>query len=358
MKDENQEKQVKNGSRKRHVKVVMMTMLLGVLLGGVMLWYNSKAHVETDDAFIESHVHLISPRIAGHVQQVLVEDNQRVRRGDLLVQLDPADYQVRVERAEALLMQAEDETSGHQAGVAQARAAVAQAQAHVDQAQLDLKRGEALYDRQVIPREQLDRLRTALRVVQAGLKESREALRRAETMVGRSDQGVEARVALRQAELKSARLDLSYTRIVAPVDGYVTRKNAEVGNNVRQGQPLLAVVELDRPWIVANYKEGQLTHMRPGQKVEFTVDGYPGKTFSGRVDSIMAGTGAAFSLLPPENATGNYVKVVQRVPVKILIDEDSDPAHLLRIGMSVVPSIDTGLSLGKVLAGLNPFSGG
>lgn len=358
MKDESQEKQVNNGTRKRHVKlVVVAVVVLGVLTGGVMLWYGSKAHVKTDDAFIASHVHLISPRIAGHVQQVLVEDNQPVRRGDLLVQLDPVDYQVGVERAEALLMQAEDETSGHQAGVAQARAAVAQAQAHVDQAQLDLNRGEALYDRQVIPREQLDRLRTAQRVVQAGLKESREGLRRAETMVGRPAQGMDARVALRQAELKSARLDLSYTRIVAPVDGYVTRKNAEIGNNVREGQPLLAVVELDQPWIVANYKEGQLSHMRPGQQVEFTVDGYPGNTFSGRVDSIMAGTGAAFSLLPPENATGNYVKVVQRVPVKIVIDQTSDPLHLLRVGMSVEPTIHTGLSLGEALTRLNPFAG-
>lgn len=348
MKDD-QPKKANNGPRTRRVKLVVAAVVLGTLISGVMIWYGRKAHVETDDAFVQSHVHLISPRIAGHVQQVLVEDNQRVRRGELLVQLDPADYQVRVERAAALLAQAENETSGLQAGVAQARAAVAQAQAHVDQAQLDLKRGEALHQRQVIPKEQLDRLHTAARVAAGALKESREALRRAEALIGQTAQGEEARIAQRQAELKAARLDLSYTRIVAPVDGYITRKHVEIGNNVRDGQPLLAVVALDQPWIVANYKEGQLADMRPGQKVEFTVDAYPGKTFRGRVDSIMAGTGAAFSLLPPENATGNYVKVVQRVPVKIAIDADSDREHLLRIGMSVVPTVHTGLSLWQAL---------
>ena len=129
----------------------------------------------------------------------------------------------------------------------------------------------------------------------------------------------------------------------------------EVGNYVQPGQALLALVTLDDAWITANYKESQLTHIRPGQKVEFTVDAYPGRTFTGKVDSIMAGTGAAFSLLPPENATGNYVKVVQRIPVKIVIDSNSDPEHLLRVGMSVVPTVLTGRTTDAVLKGLNPF---
>jgi len=346
---ESQGKKVENGSGKRRVKWILAGVLCGALLCGVMLWYGSKAHVKTDSAFIESHVHQISPRIPGYVQQVLVGDNQRVRRGDLLVKLDPVDYEVRVERAAALLARAGDETGGLHAGVAQARASVAQAQARVEQSQLDLKRGKALFDRQVIPKEQLDRLRTADRVAQAALTESREALRRARALAGQVAGGEDALIVQRRAELRAAQLALSYTRIVAPVDGYVTRKHVEVGNNVREGQPLLAVVALEQPWIVANYKEGQLAHMRPGQPVEFTVDAYPGKTFGGRVDSIMAGTGAAFSLLPPENATGNYVKVVQRVPVKIAIDEQTDPERLLRIGMSVEPTVHTGLSLWQVL---------
>jgi membrane fusion protein (multidrug efflux system) len=167
--------------------------------------------------------------------------------------------------------------------------------------------------------------------------------------------GNKARVLQRKAQLEEARLQLSYTRITAPRDGYITRKGIEPGANVQAGQPLLALVPLQDAWVTANYKESQLTHIRPGQRVEFTVDAYPGRRFTGRVDSIMAGTGAAFSLLPPENASGNYVKVVQRVPVKIVIDRNSDPEHLLRVGMSIVPTVLTGRSTADVLKDLNPF---
>jgi len=339
--------------KKRHVGTLLVLLLV---LGGLCMWYRSKALVETDDAFVESHVHVISPRVAGHVLRVLVKDNQRVGKGDLLVELDPAEYQAQVDRAAAVLALAENETSGDHAAVDQARAGVGQVRAVLEQAELDLQRGEALLAREVMPKEQVDRLRTAVRVASARLQESREALKRARAVIGQSARGGEARIAQRRAELAAARLDLNYTRIIAPADGYVTRKNVELGNNVRAGQPLLALVELEQPWIVANFKEGQLAHVQSGQKVEFTVDAFPGRSFSGRVDSIMAGTGAAFSLLPPENATGNYVKVVQRIPVKIAIDRESDPQHLLRVGMSVVPTIHTGLRLGEALAGLNPFA--
>jgi membrane fusion protein (multidrug efflux system) len=340
--------------KKRHFGTLLV--LLVVVWGGLWLWYRSKALVETDDAFVESRIHVISPRVDGHVFQVLVVDNQQVSKGDLLVELDPALYQAQVDRAGALLALAENEASGDHAAVDQARAGENQARAVLEQAELDLRRGEALFAREVLPGEQLDRLRTAVRVARARLQESRQALKRAQAVIGESEKGEEARIAHRRAELESARLALNYTRILAPAEGYVTRKSVEPGNNVRAGQPLLALVELDRPWIVANYKEGQLANVRPGQLVEFTVDAYPGQCFSGRVDSIMAGTGAAFSLLPPENATGNYVKVVQRIPVKIIIDETSDPHHLLRVGMSVVPTVHTGIGLWETVAKVFPFS--
>lgn len=353
---ETQEKRYRRRWRKkRHIGTLLVLLL--VAWGGLWLWYRSKALVETDDAFVESHVHVISPRVAGHVLRVLVKDNQRVAKGELLVELDPAEYQAQVNRAAAVLALAENQTSGDHAAVDQARAGVGQARAVLEQAELDLQRGEALLAREVMPKEQVDRLRTAVRVARARLQESLEALKRARAVIGQSVRGGEARIAQRRAELAAAQLALSYTRVVAPADGYVTRKNVESGNNVRAGQPLLALVELEQPWIVANFKEGQLAHVRPGQKVEFAVDAFPGRSFSGRVDSIMAGTGAAFSLLPPENATGNYVKVVQRIPVKIAIDLESDPQHLLRVGMSVVPTIHTGLGLGEALAGIIPFSG-
>jgi membrane fusion protein (multidrug efflux system) len=165
----------------------------------------------------------------------------------------------------------------------------------------------------------------------------------------------EAKVAQRQAQLAEAQLHLAYTKVLAPADGYVTRKNVEPGNYLQPGQPVMAIVSLDDAWITANYKESQLTHVRPGQQVRIKVDAYPDKTFSGTVESIMAGTGAAFSLLPPENATGNYVKVVQRIPVRIALDHDSDPDQLLRVGMSVVPTIDTGQNQLAILKGLLPF---
>jgi len=347
----------KKGNGRRRIGLILLTLILTGILTGAWLWYKSKVELTTDDAFIESHIHLISARIPGQVTAVPVADNQKVAAGDLLVALDPADLKARVAKAEAVLERARNATDEEQAAAAAAQAALDQAQVHLDQATTDLQRGKALFDHDVIPRERLDQLQTAHKVARANLEQARQKLRAARAKLGNVDaDGRQARIAERAAELELARLNLSYTRIIAPVAGYVTRKSVQIGNNVQPGQPLLALVELEQPWIVANYKESQLTHLEPGQRVEFNVDAFPGRTFTGQVDSIMAGTGAAFSLLPPENATGNYVKVVQRVPVKIAIDPASDPQHLLRVGMSVVPTIFTGRSLGDILVHLNPFN--
>ena len=322
--------------------VLLLIIVVGAILG-LQRWVHSKTHIETDNAFVESHVHSVSSRIPSPVLRVAVVDNQFVQKGDLLVELDPADYEARAKSAAASLEMARNETSGDYAEVEEARASIGLATAGLEQANLDLRRGEALYAKEVIPREQLDRLRTALRIAQMRLREAQEAENRAKAMIGVSGTGSrDARVAQKQGELDTARLNLSYARIVAPNDGYVTRRGVEAGNYVQPGQALMAVVSLKDAWITANYKESQLTDVRPGQKVEFTVDSYPGRRFTGQVESVMAGTGAAFSMLPPENATGNYVKVIQRVPVKIAIDKGSDPEHLLRVGMSVVPVILTG----------------
>jgi len=286
-----------------------------------------------------------------------MRDNQQVQAGDLLIRIDDLPYQARYSRAEAQLALARDNSTSDSAAVSAARAALQQAQVRTEQAEIDLERGQALLEREVIPRERFEQLQTAARIAAAAVEEAKQRLRKARAELGAHAEGEQpAQVAQRQAELELARLELSYTHIVAPVDGYVTRKRVEVGNNIQAGQPLLSLVQLDAPWVLANYKERQLTHVEPGQRVELTVDAYPGRRFSGRVDSIMAGTGAAFSLLPPENASGNYVKIVQRIPVKIVIDPDSDPQHLLRVGMSVVPTIYTGRSLGDILAHLNPFN--
>jgi len=344
------------GNGRRRIGLVLLIMILIGGGTGAWLWYKSKVELTTEDAFIESHIHLISARVAGQVSEIMVTDNQKVAAGELLLTLDPTDFQARLAKAEAGLALARNRIKEEQGAAEAAQAEMTRAQVHLEQAAIDLRRGEALLAREVIPKERLDQLQTGHRLALASLEKSRQQLRAArakfgDVMIG----GQQARIAERVADLELMRLNLSYTRVQAPVAGFVTRKSVQIGNNVQPGQPLLALVELEQPWVVANYKENQLTHLEPGQRVEFSVDAYPGQIFRGSVDSIMAGTGAAFSLLPPENASGNYVKVVQRVPVKINIDADSDPQHLLRIGMSVVPTIFTGRSLGDIIGHLNPF---
>ncbi|MBJ6724104.1 HlyD family secretion protein [Geomesophilobacter sediminis] len=347
-----EEPKKKGLSKKQRGGLALIVLIVLGSIFGLRQWARSQTHIETDDAFIEAHIHSVSSRIAAPVKRVLVVDNQFVRQGDLLVELDGADFQARQKTAAASLDMARNETSGDYAQVESARAMIGVANAQLEQARIDLRRAEALFAKEVIPREQLDRARTAHRVAESQLKEARESERRALAMVGAAPNGSrDARIAQKQGELENASLNLSYTRIYAPSDGYITRKTVEPGNYVQPGQGLMAVVTLKDAWVTANYKESQLTHVRPGQAVEFTVDTYPGHVFRGKVESIMAGTGAAFSLLPPENATGNYVKVIQRIPVRIAIDQGSDPQHLLRVGMSVVPTILTGKSYHDVIFG-------
>jgi membrane fusion protein (multidrug efflux system) len=347
----------KGGNNKRFKALaILLIVALVVSWFGMRWWIRGQTHIETDNAFIEARTVPISFKVAGTVKRVLVNDNQFVKQGNLLLELDDTDYRVEVAKAEAGVGVAENETGGEYRKAEGARATVQLARAKLDQAVLDLQRGESLFRREVIPKEQLDRLKTAKRVADSQLKEAEEALKRFQAEAGLATKGgIKPKVLQRKAQLEEARLQLSYTRITAPRDGYITKKSVEPGTNVQAGQPLMALVPLQDAWITANYKESQLTYIKRGQPVEFTVDAYPGRIFTGKVDSIMAGTGAAFSLLPPENATGNYVKVVQRVPVKIVIDNNSDPEHLLRTGMSVVPTVVVGRTAGDVLKGLNPF---
>lgn len=340
------------GKKRRAGMVILILIISGTIIG-FSWWVKSKTHITTDNAFIEARIHSVSAKIPGTVTTVLVTDNQLVKRGDLLVELDPNDFRVQVENARAELDMARNETSGDYARVGSAKASTDLAKARLDQANLDLQRGKALFAREVIPKEQLDRLETSRRIAESQLQETQENLRKEQASLGLSGTGgKEARVAQKQAKLDEAELNHSYTKIYAPADGYVTRKAVEPGNNLQPGQPLMAVVALDDAWVTANYKESQLTHVQPSQKVEFKVDAYPGQKLNGSVESIMAGTGAAFSLLPPENASGNYVKIVQRIPVRIAIDRSSDPDHRLRVGMSVVPSILTERKLTDILKDL------
>ncbi len=267
------------------VGLIVLAYLIGV----------GMSHVTTDDAYVTGRIHSIASKVPGTVWKLNVNDNQNVGRGDLLVEIDPVDYALRVNEAKAAL-----EVS---------RAALAQAAR-------DKARAEALYQDKVLPKDKYEHALTDYQLAKAKNEEDAQ-------------------------KLKIAQQNLKYTKIYSPARGYVTQRSVEAGNQIQAGQPLMAVVPLDDIWVVANYKETQLKDVRPGQRVMIRVDTYPGKVFRGRVDSIMAGTGAVFSLFPPENALGNYVKVVQRIPVKIVFDKTTDEGHVLRVGMSCVPTILT-----------------
>jgi membrane fusion protein (multidrug efflux system) len=225
-------------------------------------------------------------------------------------------------------------------------------EANLAQAEMDIRRAETLYKKDALSRERYEKTTTGYKVALAQVKASAEQVKQAETaletqkaVVRQAEASRASQVSVikqKEAVLETAQLNYGYTKISAPIDGYVTKKAVELGNQIKEGQPLMAVVPLDDIYITANYKETQLEKVRPGHKVEIKVDTYPGKTLKGKVESIMAGTGAVFSLFPPENATGNYVKVVQRIPVKIILDKGTDPDSVLRIGMSVEPTIVIG----------------
>ena len=344
-----------NGSRTGTGIIIILLLCATAFIGG-RWWLKSQTHIATDDAFIEATLHSVAARVPGTVTKVLVNDNQQVKKGALLVELDPADYQVKVANNSAQLDLARNETSSIYAQMEAAKAAVTSDRARLEQAELDLKRGEAIYAKEVIPREHLEKLQTAHKVAAAKLQETEGSVKRALALLGLIGNGAkDAQAAQKSADLQAARLNLSYTKIFAPADGVITKKSVEIGNIVQAGQPLMALVPVNDVWVTANYKERQLTHVRPGQPVEFTVDAYPGTIFHGTVESIMAGTGAAFSLLPPENATGNYVKVVQRIPVKIRITPDGKQDLSLRVGMSVEPTIIIDRKTSDIIRGLNPF---
>ena len=435
-----------NGSwRKRPSRrtVRLMAAILAVIALAIAIPYYLYAisHESTDDAFIDGRIIPISPRVSGHVVRVYVTDNQKVAAGDLLLEIDPRDFQARLDAANAALHAAEASLRAHDINVnltristsasleeskanvdaaeamvqnarAQAdagRSQKAEAQAQLDyakaslnqsqaelkasqaafeQSKADLKRSEQMAAANTISHQQLEHARTAEQTAAANLDAARSkvatqqsliqkavaALKAAEDNVRQAEAQVAARqgqMEQAQAQLSSARsapiqveqsssqaevskadleqaraqaeqaaLSLSYTRIYAPTAGHVTQKNVENGAFVQAGQALMAIVSPD-VWVTANFKETQLTRMRPGQPAEIAVDTFPGIVFHAHVDSIQRGTGSRFSLLPPENATGNYVKVVQRIPVKIVFDKSDDlNQYLLAPGMSVVPEVD------------------
>jgi membrane fusion protein (multidrug efflux system) len=306
---------------------------------GVHSWRWSQGHAVTDDAYVQTQLAYVSPRVSGTILGVFVRDNQQVKPGDLLARLDPTDFQVAVARAQAALELAGSNVAEQEAAVRSAAAKLRLSEAQMAQAGLDYGRSENLFREGVIARQRLDRDQTALRVAEAQAASDRQELAKTEAALGGKGDGGRPLVKERKAALEQARLDLSYCEVRSPINGWVTRKQAEVGNYARAGQPLLALVPTGGLWVEANFKETQLGTLKPGQSAEVHLDAYPGQVFKGRVESIMAGTGAAMSLLPPENATGNWIKIVQRVPVKVVLEADPSQLPPLRVGQSAVVTV-------------------
>ena len=425
--------------KRTRLMIVASVFLIAGLFFGARYYAYASAHESTDDAFIEGHVIQISPKVTGHISKVFIEENQQVKKGDLLAEIDSRDYEASLAQARAVLaaaiskqqaaqinvgltsttsganvqqassgvemarsgvqtardqvsvsegrvQQAQAQVATAESNAAQAQAQVTAAEAEATRASADEQRYQELYEEQVVSRQQLDyavaqsrssgasleaarkkaaaadaqvrEARAALAAAQASLQQTKSQVSTAQAQVGEATGKLAAANAAPQqvaqsraqvetagADIEQARaavaqaeLNLSYTKIYAPEDGRVTKKSVEAGAFVQVGQALMAIV-LDEMWVVANFKETQLDNIRPGQPVDIKVDAYSGKTFKGHVDSVQTGTGARFSLLPPENATGNYVKVVQRVPVKIVFDEQPDPQYAIGPGMSVEPEV-------------------
>ena len=396
-------------------RVRLLVIVVVVALIGVGVWYwITRGRESTDDAQIDSRVTQVSSRVAGTIVKVGIDDNQMVDAGAVLVELDPRDYQVALDRARAELADAEAAAqaaqtnvpitsttatsnlttarggvaqaqsgvvaSEHEVAAARARLTAAQAklreaEANATKAARDVERLRGLLAKDEVSQQQFDAAvaaadgqraaadsaRSQVAEAEAGvpsaeskLTQARAAEQRARAELQTAQTGpeqvvatkarassAEAHVQQARATLAQAELNLQYATVKAPIRGIVSKKGINVGQVVQVGQPLLAIVDVDHVWVTANFKETQLRNMRPGQPASVDVDAYGGREYKGKVDSIAGATGARFSLLPPENATGNFVKVVQRVPVKIVLDPGQDPERLLRPGMSVTPTVFT-----------------
>lgn len=392
-------------------RILILIVVLVLVSGGYMFWLHLSKFESTDDAQVDGQVYAISSRVSGHVIDVKVEDEQEVKTGDILVVLDPKDYEVAVAKARADLADAVanysstrsdvpitstntqstlttansarlDASAGvsgaeRQLGAARARQATAQANVRVAQANLtkatqDVERYKQLVSKDEISKQQYDQAVAAMEAARATLDAQNALVNEATQNVSVSEKNIEqaqtrveqanaqiqaaltgpqqvkvteakaqsaaAKVDEQRALLDQAELNLKYTTIVAPIDGVVGKKNVAIGQNTSPGQELMAVVPLDNLWITANFKETQLQKMRVGQTVKIKADAYD-REYTGKVLRLAGASGARFSLLPPENATGNYVKIVQRIPVRIALDPGQNSDHLLRQGMSVTPKV-------------------
>jgi membrane fusion protein, multidrug efflux system len=335
-------------------KIVLFAVVLTLALGGYGGWYwwtTLRFLESTDDAYIASDVSVISPKVEGYIKEVRVRENQWVKEGAVLFVIDDADFIAKVDQEKAAVATEQAAVATYVSRLDLQRAMIAQAQATVQSADADLirtqqdyKRYSALMSSDFASRQRFDQAAADLRKAQAETAKSRAALAAAQSELGVLDsqrQEEIARLQQARANLQLAQNDLDNTRIRAPVSGVVGNRAGQIGQYVKPGTELASLVPLPRVYVTANFKETQLTLMRPGQRAEVSVDAYPDHTLEGRIDSFAPASGAEFSLLPPDNATGNFTKIVQRVPVRIALPRDDPLARLLRPGLSVTVTVDT-----------------
>jgi membrane fusion protein (multidrug efflux system) len=331
------------------ISIVVMVLVAIIAAATVSFLVYGGNLQSTTDAYIEGRIIRISPRVSGPVLHLYVDDNTPVKAGDTLLEIDPADYQAKVDQAAAALAAASSDVEQAKATVLSAQAAVGEAQAALEAAKTEARQRESDYQRYSamgtdgVSAQQLETSKATADAAddQRDAAAKKLAAARAQLNVAQTNVGTaQSAVAAAQAELHFAQLQLQYTKVVALESGRVTNRNVEAGNFVSAGQPLLAIVP-DDVWVIANFKEVQLQRMKVGQKVDVRIDAFPDLQFRAEVQSLQAGTGSRFQLLPPENATGNWVKVVQRLPVKITFDEQQPGLDRLAQGMSVEAIVDT-----------------
>jgi membrane fusion protein (multidrug efflux system) len=339
------------------IRIVFLLVVIAALIAGATYYEMTADLVSTDDAFTDGNAVTVAPRVSGNIVGLAVNDNQVVRKGDLLFQIDPRDYETARDQAIGQLEIAQAQLVFAQAALEKARvtfpAQLAAAQGNLAAAKGQLFKAETDYKRQhslskaATTQEQVDASTAALQQAQGLVAQAEGQVQEAEPVPQNIAQAeaqtkqLDGQVKQAQAQLAQAELNLSYTRVVAPQDGYITKRNVNVGDYAQPGAALLSLVTPE-VWVTANFKEDQLDRMLPGQKVAVHVDAYPRLKLRGHVDSVQAGSGSKFTAFPPENATGNFVKIVQRVPVKIVFDSGLDPKIPLPLGISVEPTVDVG----------------
>jgi membrane fusion protein (multidrug efflux system) len=344
-----------NRKRKRLLAAMAAVVVVGALATGVWWWFDGRWHETTDDAYANGNLVQLTPQIPGIVVRINADDTALVRAGQPVVDLDPADTQTALAQAKAGLAQSVRHVGQLFANVDALRANVTLRQAQLRRAREDLARRTGLPDARAVSEEDRKHAQAEVETANAALEAAAQQLHASEVLVARTTTTTHPDIAQASAQLRAAYLAAQRTSLVAPVSGYVARRSVQVGQQVAPGTPLLAIVPLTDVWVDANFKETQLEHVRIGQPVSLSADLYGGHfTYHGHVLGLEPGTGSAFALLPPQNATGNWIKIVQRLPVRIRLDAHDLPAHPLRVGLSMLVDIDTHDRSGPVLAQTPP----